>query len=79
MKTTKRERIFFQGISLSVVSKLSGFSRVTVWRHAYGVSEISEKAALRYEETLGINKRLLRPDLWPIKRPRKKKEEQNDA
>ena len=76
---TKRERIFFQGIPLSVVAKLSGFSVVTVWRHAFGIREISEEAALRYEETMGINKRLLRPDLWPIKRPRKKKEEKKDA
>ena len=64
MKTSFRYFPFTELTLLEVV-RLSGFPYSTVWRHTSGKRKISAEAALVYEQTLGVPREKLRPDLWP--------------
>lgn len=59
------------GLSVARASKLSGIPYWTIYQHKRGWRAISAESALKYEQTLGISKSDLRPDLWPAKRKRR--------
>ena len=66
MKNYTRIQAFADtGMTIPEIAKESGFPYTTVWRHAVGQRAISPEAALVYENTLGVPRSKLRPDLWP--------------
>lgn len=69
MKTLEEE-LTRLGLSVAEASRRSGIPYWTIYQHKRGWRNVSAENAVKYEQTLGISKTVLRPDLWPEKRKR---------
>ncbi len=52
------------GLNMLQASRKSGIPFSTIQGHCAGTRRISAELAVKYEDTLGIPKEALRPDLW---------------
>lgn len=61
--TVLKQSLEKRGISIREAAK-TGIPYCTVWQQCKGLRQVGPKAALRYEQLLGIPRWELRPDLW---------------
>ena len=54
-----------RGLSVREAARKPGCKYVTVYKHYKDERNVGVKAALLYEEALGIPRSELRPDIWP--------------